>query len=321
MSNRVALSVIVPVFNAETFLPEALDSLMKVRMDESYEIIAVDDGSSDSTLGILEAYQEKCPNVLVITQENGGVSRARNTGMETAEGKYITFADADDAVEPGFYRKAIEELETGRYDMVQGNSRYIVDGKLNAIRPGCSRRESADPEEQMEWFFGREEILTYSVWSKVYRRELIENVRFAPGIRVAEDQKFLFDVLLRRPRVLVLDIDAYNYVIRETSVMHSRYAELGWEALSVLEDCGKAVEYPSIRKHIQKRKTDVLVRIYNTAKVNGQDTGKVLAAIRATDVSALQGELTKKERVKLELLQKCPAAYDALLKIAGTAIR
>lgn len=321
MSNRVALSVIVPVFNAETFLPEALDSLMKVRMDEPYEIIAVDDGSSDSTLGILEAYQEKCPNVRVITQENGGVSRARNTGMETAEGKYITFADADDAVEPDFYRKAIEELETGRYDMVQGNSRYIVDGKLNAIRPGYSRRESADPEEQMEWFFGREEILTYSVWSKVYRRELIENVRFAPGIRVAEDQKFLFDVLLRRPRVLVLDIDAYNYVIRETSVMHSRYAELGWEALGVLEDCGKAVEYPSIRKHIQKRKTDVLVRIYNTAKVNGQDTGKVLAAIRATDVSVLQGELTKKERVKLELLQKCPAAYDALLKIAGTAIR
>ncbi len=321
MRNRVALSVIVPVFNAETFLPEALDSLMKVRMDVPYEIIAVDDGSSDSTLGILKAYQEKCPNVRVITQENGGVSRARNTGLEAAEGKYITFADSDDAVEPDFYRAAIAELETGRYDMVQGNSRYMVDGKLNAIRPGCSRRESADPEEQMEWFFGREEILTYSVWSKVYRRELIENVRFAPGIRVAEDQKFLFDVLLRRPRVLVLDIDAYNYVIRETSVMHSRYSELGWEALGVLEECGKAVEYPLIRKHIQKRKTDVLVRIYNTAKVNGEDTGRALAAIRAVEIDPIREELTKKEWVKLELLQKCPAAYDALLKIAGTAIR
>ena len=121
MSNRVALSVIVPVFNAETFLPEALDSLMKVRMDVPYEIIAVDDGSSDSTLGILEAYQEKCPNVRVITQKNGGVSRARNTGLEAAEGKYITFADADDAVEPDFYRKAIEELETGEVLSVHMN--------------------------------------------------------------------------------------------------------------------------------------------------------------------------------------------------------
>ena len=65
----------------------------------------------------------------------------------------------------------------------------------------------------------------------------------------------------------------------------------------------------------------MLVRIYNTAKVNGEDTGRALAAIRAVEIDPIREELTKKEWVKLELLQKCPAAYDALLKIAGTAIR
>lgn len=321
MSEEKMLSVIVPVYNVETFLPESLDSLVKVRLDRPYEIIVVDDGSADGSLGILQAYEEENDNIRVISRENGGVSRARNTGIEAARGKYITFADGDDFVEPDFYQSAIRELETGKYDLVQGNARYILDGKLNAVYPGCGRKESADPGEQMEWFFGREEILTFSVWNKVFRRELIGDIRFAPGVRVAEDQKFLFDVLRKNPRVLVLDTDAYNYVIRETSVMHSRYAELGWEALDVLEACEKETEDPQIRKHIRKRKTDVLVRIYNTAKMNGNDTEKALKAIRETDVSELQGELTRKEQVKLELLQKCVPAYDILLKIAGTAVR
>lgn len=321
MSEQIMLSVIVPVYNAETFLPESLDSLLKIRFDDPYEIIVVDDGSADSSLEILRAYEQESERIRIISQENGGVSRARNTGIGAAQGKYITFADGDDWVEPGFYASAVRELETGGYDMVQGNSRYIVDGKLNAVRPGCSRRESPDPEELMEWFFGREEILTYSVWSKVYRRELLEGVRFMPGIRVAEDQKFLFDVLNRHPRVLVLNEDAYNYVIREVSVMHSRYAELGWDAMKILDACEAETEYPKIRKYIRKRKTDVLVRMYNTALLNGQDPSKALRAVRETDIEDIREELTKKERVKLLLLKRCPALYNSILRVTGTAIR
>ena len=250
MSENIMLSVIVPVYNAETFLPESLDSLLKVRLDEPYEIIAVDDGSADGTPEILRAYAEEHEHIRILTKKNGGVSRARNTGIEEARGN-----------------------------------------RLNAIRPGCSRRESADPEELMEWFFGREEILTYSVWSKVYRRELVEKVRFAPGVRVAEDLKFLFDVLMQQPKVLVLDMDAYNYVIREESVMHSRYAELGWDAMKILDGCEAETGYPEIRKHIRKRKTDVLVRIYNTALLNGTDTGKALQAVRETDTRDIRDEM------------------------------
>ena len=321
MSENIMLSVIVPVYNAETFLPESLDSLLKVQLEEPYEIIAVDDGSKDGTPEILQAYAEEHEHIRILTQKNGGVSRARNAGIEEAKGKYITFADGDDWVEPGFYAAALRELEQGGYDLVQGNSRYIVDNKLNAIRPGCSRRETADPETLMEWFFGREEILTYSVWSKVYRRELVEKVRFAPGVRVAEDLKFLFDVLMQQPKVLVLDMDAYNYVIREESVMHSRYAELGWDAMKILDSCEAETEFPDIRKHIRKRKTDVLVRIYNTALLNGKDTEKVLQAVRTTETGDLREEMTGKERLKMMLLKRSPALYNALLRITGPAIR
>ena len=90
------LSVIVPVYNAETFLPESLDSLLKVRLDEPYEIIAVDDGSADGTPEILRAYAEEHEHIRILTKKSGGVSRARNTGIEEARGKYITFADGDE---------------------------------------------------------------------------------------------------------------------------------------------------------------------------------------------------------------------------------
>ena len=320
MSEPTVLSVIVPVYNLEAFLPEALDSLLKIDFTEPYEIIVVDDGSSDGSLAVLRAYEERCDALRVITGPNGGVSRARNAGIEAARGKYLTFLDGDDTVAPGFFSAAVREIEENGYDLVQGNARFMDGNRELKVHPGSSlipggRLVSADPEEQMEWFFGRNEILMICVWGKVYRREIIGDIRFEPGIRIAEDQKFVFDVLRKNPKVLVLDETACNYTVRESSALNSGYSEKGPDALKVLEDCERAVDSPAILSHIAKRKTDVLIRIYNTTKLKGGDTEKTLEAIRKTDLSGLRGEFTKKEWVKLKMLQRCPWLYDTLLKV------
>ena len=93
MSDQVTLSIIVPVYNIEAFLPESLDSLSRIQFDEPYEIIVIDDGSSDGSLAILRAYEERHRALRIITGPNGGVSRARNAGLDAAKGKYITFVD------------------------------------------------------------------------------------------------------------------------------------------------------------------------------------------------------------------------------------
>ena len=316
MNEQIVLSIIVPVYNLEVFLPEALASLLKIDFDAPYEIIVVDDGSSDGSLAILRAYEEKSKAIRVITGPNGGVSRARNAGIEAARGKYLAFADGDDTVEPGFFAAAVREMEEGGYSLVQGNARYLEKGQVRMVLPGCGRRASeGDPEELAEWFFGQEQALLFSVWAKVFRRDLVGETRFEPGVRVAEDLQFLFRLLRKGPKTLVLDMDAYNYFVRESSVANTGYAEKGWDAVRVLEECGREADSPRIRRHTEKRKTDVLVRIYNTALLNGEDPGKALRAIRETDLREIREDLTGKERIKLRLLQRCRGLYDVLLRV------
>ena len=315
MSEQTVLSVIVPVYNLETFLADALDSLLRTGFDEPYEVIAVDDGSTDGSQRILRTYEAEHPEIRVISLENGGVSRARNAGIDAARGKYLAFADGDDTAEPGFFAAAVREMEQGGYGLVQGNARYLEGDRVRMTLPGCGKRASGDPEELMEWFFGRDQALLFSVWAKVYRRDLIGETRFEPGVRVAEDLQFLFRLLRKEPKALVLDTDAYNYYVRESSAANTGYAEKGWDAVRVLEEARKAVDSPLIRRHAEKRKTDVLVRIYNTARLNGQDAEKALRAIRETDVRAIRDDLTGKERMKLLLLQRCRRLYDILLRV------
>ena len=164
MNEQIALSIIVPVYNLEVFLPEALASLLKIDFEAPYEIIVVDDGSSDGSLAVLRAYEKESKAIRVITGPNGGVSRARNAGIEAARGKYLAFADGDDTVEPGFFAAAVREMEEGGYGLVQGNARYLENGQVRMTLPGCGRRASAgDPEELAEWFFGQEQVLLFSV--------------------------------------------------------------------------------------------------------------------------------------------------------------
>lgn len=320
MNDPITLSIIVPVYNIEAFLPESLDSLAKIQFDAPYEVIVIDDGSSDGSLAILRAWEETHNQLRVITGPNGGVSRARNAGLDAAKGKYITFVDGDDTVEPGFFRTAVKEMEEGGWDLVQGNARFIKNTKLFRVQPGSDgvpdgRLETEDPEQLMEWFFGNSEVIMLCVWGKVYRRELLENVRFVPDIRIAEDQKFVFDVLKKNPKTLILDVDACNYVVRETSALNSGYDEKGWDAMKMLEMCEAEVSSPVILRHIQKRKTDVLVRIYNTARIKETDTEKALAAIRKIDLKQIRPDLTGKEYFKLKMLQRVPDLYNALLKV------
>ena len=320
MSERITLSVIVPVYNIEAFLPESLDSLSRIQFDEPYEIIVIDDGSSDGSLAILRAWEETHRQLRVITGPNGGVSRARNAGLDAAKGKYITFVDGDDTVEPGFFRIAVKEMEEGGWDVVQGNARFIKDNKLFRVQPGSDgipdgRLETEDRDQLMEWFFGNCEIVMLCVWGKVYRRELLEDVRFIPDIRIAEDQKFVFDVLRKNPKTLILDVDACNYVVHETSALNSNYDDKGWDAMKILELCEKDVTDPTILRHIQKRRTDVLTRIYNSAYLKNTDTQKPLDEIRKIDLKQIRPDLSGKEYFKLKTLQHVPELYNALLKM------
>ena len=126
------LSVIVPVYNVEKFLPRCLDSLLRQGLEVGeYEVICVNDGSPDNCAPILAEYEQKFPGIFrVITQENQGLGEARNTGMKAAQGEWITFVDSDDYVIDSGYKYLLGHFCDERMDVLQfRNVPVYTDGK------------------------------------------------------------------------------------------------------------------------------------------------------------------------------------------------
>ena len=139
--NMTVLSIVVPVYNVEKYLRQCLDSVIGAKTDE-YEIVCVNDGSTDSSPAILEEYREKYPEtVRVVHTENGGLGAASNNGIMAAKGEYVGFLDRDDYLEPG----AVEEMPDAcrsDADLIIFDFNEVNDqGNLIAVKKGCSREE------------------------------------------------------------------------------------------------------------------------------------------------------------------------------------
>lgn len=181
------LSIVVPAYNVELYIDECLSSLR----EQSYrlvEILVVDDGSPDRSAEIARAHARRDPRVRVVTRPNGGLSAARNTGVDAARGEFLTFVDSDDVVRPDAYRRAIEALQTSgsdfavtHYDRLVGSehkaaARWI--GAAHAVeRLGCTLEEFPDIQ------------VNAVAWSKVYRRSFYDEagLEFPTGV-LYEDQ-------------------------------------------------------------------------------------------------------------------------------------
>lgn len=218
------ISVIVPVYNVEKYLGECLDSLCNQTFQD-IEIICVNDGSTDSSLDILESYASKDSRIKILTQQNQGPSAARNNGLRNAYGKYIYFMDSDDILEldaleklhdiaekedidcvlfklNNFYDETKEEFATDYYDMPY--LKGIVDGKV------FSHRDIPDDVYH----------LPVSPPGKLFKKDLIEDIEFVEGV-IFEDNVFFIEALFKAKRLYFLDEYLYNRRIRKNSLMTS----------------------------------------------------------------------------------------------------
>ena len=172
------LSVIVPVYNHKDVLERCIDSLINQKTGFSYELILVDDGSTDGAQDLIEQYRTQ-NNVSIIHRQNGGIAAARNTGICHARGKYIMFADCDDYV----HEDIIETLMQGA---VQDHADIVMCAHaLVKVRDSqiISRLPNISPKCNLLGYRNGDEIMNYAglPWGKVYVRSLFENVRFFPG--------------------------------------------------------------------------------------------------------------------------------------------
>lgn len=209
-------SIVVPVYNVEAYLDNCLASLQAQDFAD-FEVICVNDGSTDRSRDILSKWESRFPQMKVIDRENGGLSAARNTGLQAATGDYVLFVDSDDWVESTMLSRLAAEAN-GK-DMICFACRRTDNNSYDILTQ----------EQSDGWCYYNHHALEarivpfVCVWQRCYRREFLEenNLRFREGI-LHEDNEFTPRACLKSKRVKVIPDVLYNYRIRSGSIMTTR---------------------------------------------------------------------------------------------------
>lgn len=217
------LSIIVPVYKVEAYLPSCIDSILNQSFID-FELILVDDGSPDKCGEICDKYALNDDRIKVIHQKNGGQSSARNAGLKIAKGKYVTFVDSDDEIDDVNTYKANVKilLENPNIDMIQFPTYRTDSGEKKVLYITSNEEIIQNIDVFQYWYQGR--IINYSMWNKIIKREVIENIEFELG-RIFEDIFFVSKIINKVRTVYLSNRGGYNYFVRVTSLTHSTNAE------------------------------------------------------------------------------------------------
>jgi len=214
------ISVIVPIYKVETYLNKCVESIVNQTYTD-LEIILVDDGSPDSCPALCDEWAVKDRRIKVIHKENGGLSDARNAGLAVATGEYISFIDSDDWIEPNFLQFLWNALTRTGAGIADCSTRLVdEDGQELSVR-GMSKNEILDAVDALVHLV-KEDRVYQTVWNKLYRREVIDDIRFEKG-KYNEDDYFTYQVFDRAKNVAIVANPLYNYLQRGGSIMGVGY--------------------------------------------------------------------------------------------------
>lgn len=248
------VSVIIPAYNAEKYLKECLNSVLN-QTYKNVELIVINDGSTDRTKDILEEYTSIHCNMRVIHTENGGVSAARNIGLEHATGEYIMFLDSDDLLVSNAIEILLSDLKDNDADIAGG----LMNSDVNdaAIYYNDTQttvwRESEGLEKALE-----DSPFTYSSCAKIFKRRVLHQIRFVEGRKIHEDSYFVFCCLIEQPTIVMRDAYIYKYRANENSASHAAFSEKYFDILYFAKEKYKTIEerYP----HLLDKAKNMLVK-------------------------------------------------------------
>lgn len=211
---EIKLSVIVPVYNAGLYLGRCLDSLLNQGLrNEEYEIVCVNDGSTDKSCDILTRYEKEYPEVIkVANQRHRGLPAARNAGMRMANGEVLTFCDADDYMAAGAYSYILKNFWRKDVNLLKFCSVTLDNRMMKKWQEPASLTGSVMYDGDAFGFLEKRGSSLSFVWSYMYRRSfLIENDIWFSDLRQCEDIDFNLSVVLKNPRMVHVNVNAYRY--------------------------------------------------------------------------------------------------------------
>lgn len=262
------ISVIVPVYNVEKYIEKCILSILSQTYTE-FELLLINDGSTDSSYEICKQWTQKDPRIKVFSQNNCGVSAARNKGLDQAQGEYICFIDADDWIDKTFFEKMLSKMTEGIDVVITDFQEITEDGEI-----------LFDPAKHISYEGNRSSKETISdayhsllytriVWGRLYKKAVWDNVRFKP-LAYSEDTLAMFEILCHIQTIYLLNEPLYFYLQRNSSVIHQlKISHYENAATTISFMYNKAVEcYPDFVPCITKTRLahdHLLLKIYAQA--------------------------------------------------------
>lgn len=246
------LSIIVPAFNAQDTIEECIESVINQKINCTYELIIINDGSNDKTRKLVEQYENS--NIVLINQENRGFSGARNRGIDECSGRYIMFLDADDKLTKEAADTLYNEIEKHNADIVQGSYYSFVEGDEKKIKHSILEKNIFENEVEKN-------ICNPGFpWAKIYKRSLFNNIRFPLDVWF-EDTIVCMLLYRMACKIVVLDKEVYAYRLNPEGITskarHSKKCiDHYWVMENVLEQAQKlnlsndSIQYNIVMKHM-----------------------------------------------------------------------
>lgn len=308
--NYSAISIIIPVYNAEKYLRRCIDSILSQSFTD-FELILVDDGSRDSSPQVCDEYAAKDSRIHIIHKANGGVSAARNDGLDIAKGEYVTFIDSDDWVE----REYLGTLSNYRdYDIVFFSHRLIYEdgytsefmfeakegNKQNIWEIVASLRKNAAKSN----FYGY-------TWNKMFRRDIIEKymIRFVEGLRISEDEVYTLDYCTHAESIKVLPICLYNYRVLGTGLTATKNSS---EEYKKLADSFLAILEREKDNHIDEVYVSVIAEELYTAAMEQNSPIYAFLRLKQMKNALKDGKIEKVDSRKIKFIASMPILVELI---------
>ncbi len=309
------ISIIVPVYNVEEFIGDCIESILNQDY-ENIELLLVNDGSKDKSGCICDEYAKRDNRVKVIHQKNGGVSSARNTGLDNATGEYIAFVDSDDYVKKDIYTVLLQKLKEEEADMVVCNYCKVTNQKAWLRDDIYVRDECVSGREALEWLNEKHFWSYVVVWSKLYKREVFDGVRFKVN-RLQEDEFIIHHLFLNAKKVAGISNVLYCYRQNANSITSLKGVDY-MDGVEALYDRFCTYEEKGIREQLPK--------VVRAAKNELQMIGKSSKSMerdakRENDNFAMYCDMVKRLGKEADfscrLVSKNPRAYCKLKHLLG----
>lgn len=256
------ISVIVPVYNVEQYLEKCVNSIIN-QTYKNLEIILVDDGATDSSGNMCDELARSDNRIKVYHKENGGLSDARNYGVERATGDYIGFVDSDDYIDSEMYEKLYEAIKKENVDVAECSLKVIYPGKIELFTDE-KYYKVLGKTEYLEEYLTIKKIFG-SVWTKLIKSDVAKKLVFPKG-KLYEDTYYAYDLIEKVDRYVIMNNPYYNYLMRENSITNAKFNPRILDLIEIVEKFHKTTyeNYPGLKEAADCRKMYAYFSVLNS---------------------------------------------------------